>query len=269
MNNNNIIISLDNVHFSYKNHKAINNINLKIQEGDFITLIGPNGAGKSTLLKLMAGLLIPQQGEIKIKNQPINKINKNNLAKIISFLPQNTYILNSLTVKETVFLGRIPYLKNRFFPNKEDINEVENAIKIAGIQNLTDRYIDKLSGGERQLVLISKLISQKTEIMLLDEPTTFLDIKHVIQIMNVIKEINIARKATIITSMHDINIAAMYSDKIILMQNGEIIAFDEPKKVLTYQRIKKAFDTEFYIDLNDLTGEPIVLPISPKAKDHM
>lgn len=266
MENNNIILSLNNVSFAYKNNIIIKNINLNIQKGEFISIIGPNGAGKSTLLKIIAGLLTPQEGETKIQQQTLKKINKSQLAKQISYLPQNTYYFDSLTVKEIVYLGRIPYLKNKFFPDTEDQNEVEKAIEIAGIQHLTNRYIHELSGGEKQLTFIAKLISQKTEMMLLDEPTTFLDIKHTIKIMNVIKQLNQQDDITIIASMHDLNIAAMYSDKIALMKKGEIISFDQPHKVLTYKKIKEAFETEFYIDVNDLTAEPIVLPLSPKAK---
>lgn len=263
---NNIIISLNNISFDYKNNNVIKNINLNIKKGEFISIIGPNGAGKSTLLKIITGILTPQKGEIKIKQQPIKKINKLQLAKEISYLPQNIYYFDTLTVKEIVYLGRIPYLKNKFFPDTTDQKEVEKAIEITGIKHLTNRYINKLSGGEKQLTFIAKLISQKTDIMILDEPTTFLDIKHTIKIMNIIKQLNLQNNITIIASMHDLNIAAMYSHKIALMKKGEIISFDHPHKVLTYQKIKAAFETEFYIDINDLTAEPIVLPLSPKAK---
>lgn len=259
------IIELENINFAYRDTAILKNINCTIQKGEFLGVIGPNGAGKTTLLKLICGLLTPQQGNIRIQGIPFSKIEHNERAKIISYLPQNIHPFDYTKIAHIVLLARIPYINKSFFEKKEDIEAVQHAMKTAGISHLSDRYIHELSGGEKQMVYIAKLIAQQTEIIVLDEPTTFLDIKHVITIMNIIKKINIDAHTTVIASMHDLNLAAMYCTKILLLKKGIVASSGSPKEVFTYEKIKDAFDTEFYIDTNDLTGEPIVLPMSPHS----
>lgn len=261
----NIIIELMNVSFAYKDTPILKNINCTIQRGGFYGIIGPNGAGKTTLLKLICGLLTPQLGEIRIQGIPFSQIDHNERAKIISYLPQDIHPFDYAKTDHIVLLARIPYIQKSFFEKKEDIEAVQNAMEIAGISHLSHRYIHELSSGEKQMVYIAKLIAQQTEIIVLDEPTTFLDIKHVITIMNIIKKINLETRATIIASMHDLNLAAMYCTQILLLKEGTVASSGSPKEVFTYEIIKDAFDTEFYIDINDLTGKPIVLPMSPHS----
>ena len=256
------IITID---FRYKEKLILNNINCTIQKGEFLGIIGPNGSGKTTLLKLLCGLVQPEKGSILIQGTPLIQINHNERAKIISFLPQEYQPFDYAKVYHTVMLSRTPYLYHSFFEKKEDIEAVRNAMLIAEVTHLSDRYIHELSGGEKQMVYIAKLIAQNTDIIILDEPTTFLDIKHVIKIMNIIKKINKEKKITVIASMHDLNIAAMYCTRILMLKKGTIVSLGTPKEVLTYEKIKNTFDTEFYIDTNDLTGEPIVLPMSPHS----
>ncbi|OGF66085.1 MAG: hypothetical protein A2Y62_00305 [Candidatus Fischerbacteria bacterium RBG_13_37_8] len=260
------MIQIENLDFSYKHTTVLTSINLEIEQGDFLGLIGPNGSGKSTLLKIISGILTPAKGEVLLKQKALSQFDKQELAKIISFLPQDYHPFHDIKVHQVVMLGRIPYFYDRFFENQQDISETQMAMKIAEIDHLSDRTIQELSGGEKQLVYIAKLIAQKTEIMILDEPTTFLDIKHVIQIMNIIKKLNSEESVTVIASMHDLNLAAMYCKKIVMLKKGSVLCTGIPKEVFTYERIKSAFDTEFYIDENDLTGEPIFLPLSPKSR---
>lgn len=258
------IIEIKNLSFSYNNSLILQNINLQIKEGEFISIIGPNGAGKTTLLNILCGLKKYNYGEIIIKNKPLSKINKEELAKLIAYLPQFNENLEYLKVFQIILLGRLPYFRKKFFETSLDIEIAKKAMEICNITHLANRYFHQLSGGEKQMVLIAKLIAQKTPIMILDEPITFLDINHVIKIMNLIKKINQAEGVSVILSLHDLNLAAMYSDRLVLLAKGNILSIGTPSEVLIYEKIKKAFETEFYIDKNDLTGEPLVIPMSPK-----
>jgi len=259
----NNLITVKNISFSYNNEPIIKNITLEIKEGEFIGLIGPNGAGKTTLLNLLCGLKRIKEGEILIKEKPLSLLTKESLSRILAYLPQFYENFEYIKVYQIVLLGRIPYFRKKFFEDKEDIEEARKAMEICGILHLCNRYFYQLSGGEKQMVLIAKLIVQKTPIMLLDEPITFLDISHVIKIMNIIKKINQEKGITVIAALHDLNIAAMYCDRLVLLKKGSIISIGSPAEVLTYEKIKDAFETEFYIDINDLTGEPLVIPMSP------
>ncbi len=261
----NNLITIKNINFAYNNEQILKDISLEIKEGEFIGLIGPNGAGKTTLLNLLCGLKKFKEGEILINEKSLSSLTKEFLARIIAYLPQFYENFEYIKVYQIVLLGRIPYFRKKFFEDKEDIEETRKAMEICGILHLSNRYFYQLSGGEKQMVLVAKLIVQKTPIMILDEPITFLDISHVIKIMNIIKKINREKGVTVITSLHDLNLAAMYCDRLVLLKRGSIISIGSPAEVLTYEKIKDAFETEFYIDINDLTGEPLVIPMSPNA----
>tara|TARA_Y100000588_G_scaffold395227_1_gene521501 strand:+ start:1054 stop:1839 length:786 start_codon:yes stop_codon:yes gene_type:complete len=229
----------------YGKNLVVENVDFQIDQSEWISILGANGSGKSTLLKTFADILEPIQGEILIQNEQKSQKTKNEIAKIVAYLPQKPNIPKIITVRELVAMGRYPYGKWwQWGLNDRDLKEVEHAIKLTDLEQYSDCLVEELSGGEVQRAFIALALAQKAEILLLDEPTTFLDIQFQIEILDLIKKIKKERNIAVISVIHDINLASRYSDKIGLITKGRMLQLEEPEKILDKQTIKNTFSID-------------------------
>ncbi|NLK74745.1 MAG: ABC transporter ATP-binding protein [Clostridiales bacterium] len=233
------MIKLDNISAGYNKVEIIKNINLNFKEGSITSIIGQNGCGKTTLLKTASNILKPYGGSITISGKDIKSFHNKELAKKVSFLPQIRTVPN-ITVYQLVMHGRYPYLGFSRTPQKEDKEIVEKAIDNMGLNNYIHKNLQELSGGQRQKVCIAMVLAQDTDIIFLDEPTTYLDINHQLEILEIVKELKKMGK-TIIMVLHDLNNALTYSDYLCLMENGEIVIYDTPQGLYESKEIDRIF----------------------------
>jgi len=238
-------LSLKNFSTGYEGNTIIQNLDLKIKSGEWVGIIGSNGSGKSTLLKGIAKIIPTQNGEILINKSSMKSINTKNLAKIISYLPQKINSNLPITVKELVSLGRSPHKYFWEFDwNENDLSIIEEALDLCCLKKYSNKALNALSGGQCQRAYLALAIAQKTKIILLDEPTTFLDINFQIQMLDLIKNLNQKNNTTIITVIHDINMALRYCDRLAIFKKGKLLKIDKPIKALSRKLIKEAFSVE-------------------------
>jgi len=224
-------------------------------------IIGPNGCGKSTLLKALARILIPKQGEVEINEVDVLLQSTKIIARQLGLLPQNPRSPDGITVSDLIQRGRYPHQGIFRQWSREDETSVNNALMLTGLTNIADRPIDELSGGQRQRVWIAMLLAQETPIMLLDEPTTHLDIAHQIEVLDLLKELTEQHNRTIVMVLHDINLAVRYADNLIAMRDGKIETSGEPHNVVTAQMIHDVFSIHAQILEDPVSGSPLCIPV--------
>ena len=256
---------INNLEFGYGDSLVLKGISFNVKSGEFISIIGPNGSGKSTLLKTLNRLYTIKNGSILIDGKDIDYYKSRDMAKKVALVPQDTTLDYDFTVEEVVLMGRHPY-KGRFEKEDDkDFDIIYEAMEMTNTLVLKDRLITEISGGERQRVFIAKALAQKPSIILLDEPTSHLDINHQMDILNLLKTLN-DRGTTIILVIHDINMAARYSDEILLLNNGEIQGKGSPEEVITMENIEKAYNLKVAIEKNKYTNSTYLTPIEIRAR---
>lgn len=241
------MVVVNNVSKSFGQRKVVDNVSIKIPEGKVTSLIGPNGAGKSTLLGMMSRLFKPDQGEIYIDGREIHTWQPDQLAQKISILKQANHINLRITVRELVAFGRFPYSKGRL--TAEDQHYIDQAIEYMGLAHLQDKHIAELSGGQRQCAFIAMVVAQNTDIIFLDEPLNNLDMKHSVEIMQVLQKLVREKNKTIVVVIHDINFASCYSDHIIALKNGALVHEGETGRIIDSHVLKDIYDMEIPIQL--------------------
>ena len=224
-------------------------------------IIGPNGCGKSTLLKALARILIPEQGKVEVNEVDIHSQSTKEIARQIGLLPQSPRSPDGITVLDLIQRGRYPHQGIFRQWSREDEASVNNALSLTGLTNFSDKPIDELSGGQRQRVWIAMLLAQETPIMLLDEPTTHLDIAHQIEVLDLLKELTREHNRTIVMVLHDINLAVRYADNLIAMRDGKIKTFGEPHNVVTAQMMHEVFSIQAQILQDPVSGSPLCIPV--------
>ena len=241
-------LQVNNLEFGYKDDLVIKDISFNVKKGKFISIIGPNGSGKSTLLKTLNNLYRPSKGRILLEGRDINSFKKREIAQKIALVPQDTNIDYDFTVEDIVMMGRHPY-KNRFEKeNDNDYKIINQALEMTNTLGLKKRLITEISGGERQRVIIAKALAQEPSMIFLDEPTSNLDINHQMDILNLLKTFNEEQETTVVLVIHDINLAARYSDEIILLDKGRILGKGSPEEVITVKNIEQAYNMKVAIE---------------------
>lgn len=254
------ILNLQNVYFRYnKKDKSffLNNVNLSVTQGEFISILGPNGSGKSTLLKLISGILTPQNGIRLFRNLEYSKYSLIEMARKLAYVPQNIGNNFPFSVEEFIMMGRTPYLGLFGMEKPEDVEIVNEAMETVEVQHLKNYGINEISGGEAQRVFIARAIVQKPEILLLDEPSAHLDLHHQLGVYNLLKKLNQEQNITVIIVSHDLNLSGHYSSRALLMNSGELVLDDNISAVLTETVIKKYFNVDsqvqYYENNNNLS----------------
>lgn len=239
------MISLTNVEKKYNDEVNIGPVNLDIKEGGINSIIGPNGAGKSTLLMMIGRLLPKDCGKISIGGLDIDDTDSNKMAKTISILKQENNFISKLTVKQLIGFGRFPYSGGRL--TEEDIKIIDKYIDFFDLRGLEDRYLDELSGGQRQRAYVAMVLAQETEYVLLDEPLNNLDVARSISMMKLLRKASKELNKTFVLVMHDINIAAQFSDRIFAMKNGKLVLEGNVNEVMDGKKLSNIFETDIEI----------------------
>ncbi len=240
------MIEVRNVSKKYVDKHVVDQVSLKITKGTITSFIGPNGAGKSTLLSMISRLTTKDEGEVLIEGQEISKVKSNDLAKQISILKQSNHINIRLTIKELVSFGRFPYSQGKLTP--EDWKYVNEAIQYMNLEDLQDKYLDELSGGQNQRAYIAMVIAQNTDYILLDEPLNNLDMKHSVQIMKVLRRMVDELGKTVIIVIHDINFASVYSDYIVALKDGRIIKEGATNDIIDRTVLQEVYGMDIHIE---------------------
>lgn len=252
------ILQLNEVDFGYGKREVLKHLSLDIQQGEIIGIIGPNGSGKTTLLKIIDGLLVPRQGGVLVHGEDIRKKSRRELAAIMSFVPQEFSLVFPFTVREIVMMGRYHQVGGLHFEGGNDYRIAEEALALTDTLPFAGRLINELSGGERQRVLIARALAQQSEIMLLDEATAFLDIKYQLALFELIKTLHKEKGLTFLVVTHEINLAARYADRVILLRGGKIHSLGRPAEVITENNIREVYEADVLVDKNPRTGAPRV-----------
>ncbi|MBT7934606.1 MAG: ABC transporter ATP-binding protein [Nitrospina sp.] len=253
------LMKLENISFAYETLPVLKDISLSTREQDFIGLIGPNGSGKSTLLKIMGAILKPDSGSVQFKESSLPKINKKLFAQSVSWIPQDHPMVFPFKVSEIVLMGRHPYLSPLSFESEEDFEISRRAMETTMTSQFADRYFNEISGGEKQRVMIASALAQDPEMMLLDEPTAALDLKYQIQILSILKNLNARHKMTLVMAMHDLNLASSFCNRLILLDEGQIVRDGTPEQVLKKDILEQVYGIE--VDLGSHDGSIRVHPV--------
>jgi iron complex transport system ATP-binding protein len=252
-------LTIDNLSFRYLPEvPTLRDVSFVVHRGEFLTLVGPNGSGKSTLLKLLARILIPHQGRILLGARDVSTFSRVDLARRIGYVPQERDLHFSYTVEEIVLMGRSPHARGMLFESDQDRLVASSMMALTDIAHLASHPIGALSGGERQRVFIARALAQQPDILLLDEPNAHLDIAHQVEIFRLLKRLNNESGLTVVSVSHDLNLAAMNSDRIALLLCGSLVAIDQPETVLTEARIREAFSTNVLVDRHPAMNAPRV-----------
>lgn len=255
-----------NLFAGYGEKQILKDLNLAIPCGQVTAIVGANACGKSTLLKTLSRLIAPQQGEVVLDGRAIHRLPTKELARRLGLLPQSPIAPEGITVVDLVSRGRHPHHGLFASWTKDDDRAIADALVATQTLDLAERPVDELSGGQRQRVWIAMALAQQTEVLLLDEPTTFLDVSHQIDVLDLLTDLNRTRGTTIVMVLHDLNLAARYADHLVAMLEGRPFAAGPPQTVLTQDLVRNVFGLESQILLDPTSGRPMMLPI---GRHHM
>lgn len=250
------MIKISNLSVSFGSNEVLKNINLEIHKGEFVTILGPNGSGKTTLLRSIANAVKSSGGSILIEGQDICLMKPKEKAQKLSVVPQNTDVAYEFTCYDVVMMGRYPHIARLKGESQKDIEVVEESMRLTNVSHLRDRLFTEISGGERQRVVLAQAITQEPKVILLDEPISNLDPQYQIEILDTIKSLSLEKNLTVVAVLHDLNMAAMYSDRIVLLDQGKVYKIGTVEQVLTKENITKVFDTPVYVSQSPVINKP-------------
>ena len=257
-----VTLTIDGIDCSYGSVDVLKDVGFAVESGQFLGILGPNGSGKTTLLKSISRVLKPQKGTILIGDENVYKMKTVDVAKQMAVVPQSTPVCFDFTALEVVLMGRNPHMARFKMEGKKDLDIAKNSMQLTRTWEFADRPVNELSGGESQRVIIARALTQEPQILLLDEPTTHLDISNQLEIMDLIKHLCETKKLLIVAVFHDFNLAARYCDSIILLNDGKIVAIGKMNETLTSENVKKVFNVDTIVKKHPITGSLYVIPIS-------
>ncbi|MCK4994311.1 MAG: ABC transporter ATP-binding protein [Candidatus Omnitrophica bacterium] len=264
------MLNVNNLTCGYANKPVLTNINFKLDRGDFVGVIGPNGSGKTTLLRAMTKIIKPYSGTVSFNGKLISRMNFREAARNIAVVCQEVNPYFDISVEEFVGLGRIPHQeKFAFIETKEDERIIRQAMEMAGIVKFRKRSLKNLSGGERQMVVIAKALAQQPKLLLLDEPTVYLDISHQVYILDLIRRLNKEQKVSVLIVLHELNLASEYCQRLILLDNGSVEKIGTPQEVLAYEIIERVYKTTVVVRENPISHKPYVFIVPEEEKKNI
>jgi len=246
------VIHADHLHYAYGHVRGLEDVSFSAHQGDFLIIIGPNGSGKTTLLKCIGGILQPRSGRLEILGATLQSYSRRALARAIALVPQSAPVDFPFTVTEVVLMGRTPHLGILGVEHREDLERARQAMDFTGISSLAQRKMDQLSAGERQRVMIARAICQEPRIILLDEPTAALDLAHQVRVMDLMERLRDEKDVTILMVSHDINLAALYGNRLMLLKDARVLSMGPPAEVLTFQTLESAYGCTLLVDKSPL-----------------
>jgi iron complex transport system ATP-binding protein len=258
------MLSLQDVSVSYGGKPALENMTIEVAQGEFVGILGPNGCGKTTLLRVATGTLIPETGEIRIESRDLRLIARRQLARTVACLPQHPAVDLAFTVYELVLMGRSPHVSRIGGETKRDLEIVERAMAQADVLHLAERPITELSGGERQRAYLAMCLAQEPRLLLLDEPTNHLDLRHQLSLLDLIVTLNRQARMTVIAVFHDLNLAAEYCNRLVLLHAGRVVAAGTPGNVLTTEMIQNVYEVPVLVARNPFSGSPQIV-LAPRG----
>ena len=247
--------------FSFDGAVVLSGVDVAIAPGELVGLIGPNGAGKTTLVRILAGVVRPHTGRVVLGVRPLDAWPRRERARAVALVPQDPHVEFPFTVLEIVLMGRAPHLTGLGFAGAADVERARVALARLGLDGLEGRRLDALSGGERQRVFLARALAQDPAVLLLDEPTTHLDLRHQSEIIDVVREGVRGRGVAALAVLHDLNLAAVSCDRLILLAAGHVVAAGSPRDVLTRATIEHAYATPVHVRAHDLVDVPAILPL--------
>lgn len=257
-----VTLRISGIDCYYGSFKALDNVNFSVREDEFVGILGPNGSGKTTILKAISRTLKPIVGTVFLDDTNIYDMDNRAVAKNVAVVPQETIATFDFTALDIVLMGRNPYIDRFRQESREDLAITKRVMELTNTWNFAERPVNELSGGEKQRVIIARALTQEPKILLLDEPTTHLDISNQLEIMDLIKQLCKTKKMLIIAVFHDFNLAARYCDSLILLKEGKIVAVGESSKTLTSENVRKVFSVDTIVKKHPITGFLHVIPIS-------
>ena len=257
------MIKINEMSVKLENNDILKRISLEIYENEIVSILGPNGAGKSTLLRALLDIIPYQEGQVMYKHDgsevDMHSLSRRQFAKILAYIPQENSMQFDYSVKEIIMMGRFAWIDYWGSYSSQDIEIVQKMSEIFKVEKLLNRSFNKLSGGEKQRVLLARAFAQDTKYVFLDETLSFLDINHQIEIMQLLRELQLKQGKTIVIVSHNINLSIEYSDRLVILKPGELLAEGKVADIITAEIIKKAYDADIYITENPITKKPNLL----------
>jgi iron complex transport system ATP-binding protein len=244
----------------YGDHPVLHEVSLEVRAGEMLVIVGPNGAGKSTLLRILGGALKPWSGSVELEGRPLGDYDRRAIARRLAMVAQENLVAFRFTVLEIVLMGRAPHLGAFHFETRHDLEIAHAALERFDLLGLARRPIQELSGGERKRVFLARALAQAPHVALLDEPTAFLDLKHVAEIFARFREVRVERGMAVVATLHDLNAAALHADRVLLMKDGAVAGYGTPEAVFTAANLRAVYETEVHVGRNPATGAISVLP---------
>ncbi len=257
------LLKAQGLFFAYGPLEAVSGVDLTLAPGEMLGVIGPNGSGKSTLLGLLCGLLQPRRGRVILKGRPLSAHRRQEVARIVGLVPQVSEVVSGFSVLDTVLAGRFALMGRRLFENSEDLAAAERALRQTGLLDLAGRRAGELSGGERQRVALARALAAEPEILLLDEPTSALDLDHQLRIMSLLEEACARDKLAVGLVSHDLNLAALFCHRLLLLDRGRPLAQGQPEEVITAEILARAYRVLTAVDQEPARGRPRVTLLPP------
>ncbi|WP_410538088.1 ABC transporter ATP-binding protein [Streptomyces sp. KL2] len=258
-------LSARDLTLAYESRTVVDGLDLDVPDGRVTVVVGPNACGKSTLLRALGRLLRPRRGAVLLDGRELDRVPTRAVARSLGLLPQAPVAPEAITVADLVARGRQPHQRWWQQWSEADERAVTDAMEGTGVTELADRAVDELSGGQRQRVWIAMALAQETELLLLDEPTTYLDIAHQVEVLDLVRRLNRERGRTVVMVLHDLNQAARYADHLVAMRGGRIVAQGPPAKTVTAALVREVFGLEAVVVPDPVTGGPLVVPGAPAS----
>jgi iron complex transport system ATP-binding protein len=256
------MLEVRDVEAGYGDSLVLRGVSFRVERGEMLGIIGQNGCGKTTLLRVMSAVLPLRRGEVKIEGRPVQGMARRELARMAAFVSQDLVVDFSFDVREIVMMGRTPYISRFGWETKHDVDVVSRCMEFADVAPLADRPITDLSGGERQRAFIAMALAQEPRLLLLDEPTTHLDINHQVAIMDILRELNREHGVTVVMVSHDLNLAAEYCDRLLMLHRGVVAHDGAPEQVLTEEHIREVYGVKVRLQQNPVSGRPYVILVA-------